>query len=88
MFLQHAEFYGLDSIEVFEADCYWYVGEETRYDLSKDPSIAVGSLLEDLQAAAELASNNERLVTLVDLRHIAGLLEYISYQLFTLRPES
>lgn len=85
--LKHVEAYGVDSIDVSSVDFYWYVCDDDRYDCSREPTLCVGSLIEDLQSARDLARNKERFATMVNLRHLASILSYISYQLHPTQKE-
>ena len=65
-------------IKLADADYYWSINAPECYEMTDNPEIVVGSLVDDIEALKKLIDNEERPVTFVDLDRLASVLHAIS----------
>lgn len=83
--LKHAEFCGIDFVDVSKADYYWKISETDRFNFTKEPIVSVGSLHDELSAVLEVVADSDSVVSAVDIQNVGSLLQYIACEIAPIR---
>lgn len=68
---------GIEEVTNGADDFYWTVDSDTRCDVSQDPEINVGSLIDDIAELQKLLAEPSR-ASVVDLERLASVLRYLA----------
>jgi hypothetical protein len=79
--IAHARKRGLTSVDASDVDMYWTTTDEDWFvQVSGTPTLAVGSLSDDIAELKQLADDPKR-ATIVDLDRLASVIRLMSCQL-------
>lgn len=77
MLLQHARLRGVSYVDSARYDLYWKILSDDWVDLTKEPTVATGSLHDDIGELRNLLSEPSR-ASVVDMDRVASILCLLS----------